>query len=275
MIVAFVADLMMATRIENVVHHLEYAVTFIAESPTRLPAGQEGKIARPGEPTSGPEAILMEQLTRWQPALLIFDLGNEAVDWRRWIAILNAVPATRHMPMLAFGPHVDVAAMTQAKEMGADAVVARSRFTSAMPKLIEKHILIPDYAAMRVACQEPLSELAIKGLDAFNQGGYFDSHEHLEDAWNEDSGPARELYRGVLQVAVAYLQIERDNYNGAVKMFMRARHWLEPLPDTCRGIDVARLKSDAETVHQTLLRLGPERLAEFDQSLFRPVHFIN
>jgi hypothetical protein len=48
-----------------------------------------------------------------------------------------------------------------------------------------------------------------------------------------------EVYRAVLQVAVAYFQIERGNYNGAAKMFLRLRQWIDPLPDYCRGIDIA------------------------------------
>lgn len=273
LIIAFVADLMMATQIENVIHYLGFAAMLIGDDRTIGGGVSTAKIESPGEPLSGPEASLMQRLTEWQPALLIFDLGNDAIPWQRWIAILKSSPATRRIPILAFGPHVNVSAMTLARELGAQSVVARSRFTSALPELIEKNILIPDYAAVKDACQEPLSALARQGLHEFNRGDYFEAHEYLEDAWNEDSSPARELYRAVLQVAVAYLQIERGNYNGAVKMFLRARQWLEPLPDLCRGIDIGQLKEDAEMVHQMVLQLGPERLSAFDQSLLRPVRY--
>jgi predicted metal-dependent hydrolase len=89
-----------------------------------------------------------------------------------------------------------------------------------------------------------------------------------------EEGIGRDLYRAVLQVAVAYYQIERANYNGAAKMFLRMRQWIEPLPDVCRGIDVAQLRTDSRRVHQALLALGPERLHEFDVSLLRPVKYI-
>lgn len=127
--------------------------------------------------------------------------------------------------------------------------------------------------ALEETCQAPLSDLAYHGLELFNRGEYFEAHEALEMAWKADSTPGRELYRAILQVAVAYLQIERGNYNGAVKMFLRLRKWIEPFPDECRGIDLASLRADVRQAHTHLRQLGRERIADFDRSLFRPVHY--
>jgi len=52
------------------------------------------------------------------------------------------------------------------------------------------------------------------------------------------SGPVRELYRAILQVGIAYYQIERGNHRGALKMLLRSVQWLAMLPDRCQGIDV-------------------------------------
>ena len=87
----------------------------------------------------------------------------------------------------------------------------------------------------------------------------------------QDATPGRALYQGILQVAVAYLLIERGNYAGTLKMFQRAQRWLEPLPGHCRGVDVETLRQDAYQVQQTILGLGKERLKDFNRSLFRPV----
>jgi predicted metal-dependent hydrolase len=74
-----------------------------------------------------------------------------------------------------------------------------------------------------------------------------------------------------LQIAVAYFQIERNNYRGATKMFLRVRQWIDPLPDTCRGVDIAQLRADADNVNMALTSLGQERMVEFDQALLQPV----
>jgi len=161
--------------------------------------------------------------------------------------------------------------MQEAKRVGADLVLARSRFTADMPELLRTNARVPDHAAVDVACAEPLSELGRSGIVKFNEGAFYPSHDDLEEAWQQDTGPARDLYRGILQVGIAYYQIDRGNYRGAVKMLLRVRQWLDMLPDVCRGVDVAQLRRDAAAVHEALVALGPERIAEFDRALFQPV----
>ena len=120
---------------------------------------------------------------------------------------------------------------------------------------------------------EPFFVGARRGIEQFNQGHYYPAHDALEAAWMEDAGPGRDLYRGILQVGIAYYQIEQGNYRGAVKMLLRVRQWLGPLPDTCRGVDVAALRADVERVYAALVELGPKLLADFDRALFGTIQF--
>ena len=120
-------------------------------------------------------------------------------------------------------------------------------------------------------CNASLPPQAKLGLRLFNAGEYFEAHEALEDAWNAESGQVRELYRGVLQIAVVYLHVTRRNYNGAVKVYLRSQRWLKDWPDICRGIDVGKLRRDAEAVINEVKRLGIEKISEFDNSLLKPV----
>lgn len=271
LLLGFVADLMFVSKIEQAASYLGFAVRWVENADQIAPASPDVPWRQPGEHLVGRGAALLAALVEWQPALIVVDLSNDQVPWRRWVPLIKSAPATRRFPVICFGSHVDVETMQAAKSAGADAVLARSRFASDLPGLIQKYAHIPDWEALESACAGPLSELAVRGLEEFNRGEYFESHELLEEAWNEDDSAARELYRAVLQVAVAYLQIERRNFRGAVKMFLRMRQWLDPLPETCRGIDVGQLRRDAEAVHQALLDLGPDRLAEFDRRLFKPV----
>ena len=122
-------------------------------------------------------------------------------------------------------------------------------------------------------CNAPLHPRAAEGLRLFNAREYFEAHEALEDAWNAEPGPVRDLYRGVLQVAVVYLHITRKNYNGAVKVYIRSQRWLKDWPDVCRGVEVGRLRRDAEAAIDELKRLGPDNLGEFNPSLLKPVYW--
>jgi predicted metal-dependent hydrolase len=126
-----------------------------------------------------------------------------------------------------------------------------------------------------VDCQGAIHPKAVEGLDLFNRGQYWKAHEALEAAWLAEGGEIRHLYRGILQVGVAYLHIQRCNYRGAMKMYYRSQRWLDPFPDVCRGINVGKVKQDFEIAIAQVQRLGPDRMAEFDPNLLKPVsiHF--
>ena len=122
-------------------------------------------------------------------------------------------------------------------------------------------------------CNAPLHPRAADGLRLFNAGEYFEAHEALEDAWNAEKGRVRDLYRGILQIAVVYLHITRRNYNGAVTVDILSQRWMIDLPEMCRGIDVRKLRKDAEVVISEVNRLGIEKISEFDLSLLKPVQW--
>ena len=273
LIVAFIKDLNFSVRIESVSELMGYQVLFIEKAEEFGPPDDQDYGRRPAEPLVGREATLIKRISELRPGLLIFDLGNQAVPWLDWITLLTSVPATRRIPVLCYGSHVDAATLREAKKAGATRVVPRSKFVKELPDLVSKLARRVDHEELEESCSHPLSSEARRGLEEFNRGEYFEAHESLEFAWKADASSARELYRAVLQVAVAYYQIERGNYNGALKMFLRNHQWIDPLPDNCRGIDVARLREDARRVHALLVSLGPERIGDFDRTLLRPVEY--
>ena len=122
-------------------------------------------------------------------------------------------------------------------------------------------------------CDTPLHPQAAEGLRLLNAGEYFEAHEALEAAWNAETGEVRNLYQGILQVAVTYLHITRGNYNGAIKVYSRGQKHLKNLADICQGIQVEALRRDAEAVIQEVQRLGIKHIKEFDIALLKPVEW--
>ena len=56
------------------------------------------------------------------------------------------------------------------------------------------------------------------GLAQFNSREYFQCHETLESLWIAERGPVRELFQGVIQIAVGcYHLIARNNFHGATR----------------------------------------------------------
>lgn len=197
-------------------------------------------------------------------ALVLVD--GDAAGWAFWTTTPKASPATRRIPVVVVTS--DAGVRTAARVAGADVVVAPGRLLAELPALVEAHARVyPDDAgqALARACAEPLPEKARRAIDLFNAGAYYEQHDLLEELWMEHDGPARELYRAILQVGVAYYQVTRGNLRGAHKILLRSLQWLHPLPDVCQGVDVARLRADVARLRDALDALPanapPEALA--------------
>ncbi|HCK65437.1 MAG TPA: hypothetical protein DHW49_04170 [Anaerolineae bacterium] len=123
------------------------------------------------------------------------------------------------------------------------------------------------------SCDGEIHPKAIEGMYLFNLRKFFEAHEELEIAWNEEKGEVRNLYRGILQIAVTYLHITRGNYDGAIKVYKRSQRWLEGWNDVCKGINIKQFQADARNVMDEVERLGKERIGEFDIALFKPIQW--
>ncbi|MBL8044991.1 MAG: DUF309 domain-containing protein [Anaerolineales bacterium] len=223
----------------------------------------------PGEPLTGGGTRFIARLVEWQPALILVELHHPAIPWEAWIVALKSSPATRRIPVLAFADEVSAELTTQAEAVGCDVILNTPALLTDLSGVITRYARFRN-PAISSECAQPLSTLAQEGIALHNRGEYFEAHEVLEQAWNADTSAARELYRGLLQVSVAYLQIERGNYNGALKMFLRMRQWLDPLPDVCRGVHVAQVRQDALAARAALEALGPSHIQEFNRNHFKP-----
>jgi hypothetical protein len=110
----------------------------------------------------------------------------------------------------------------------------------------------------------------IHGLEEFNAGQYFEQHETLELVWRAELRPIRNLYRGILQIGVACLQIERGNSIGALKLIDRGTRWLQPFRPNCQGVEVDRLLADTER-----LRIALSQSDLVKRNLFPIVYYQN
>jgi CheY-like chemotaxis protein len=229
--------------------------------------------ARGGMPITveTPDAFV-DAVDRYFPWLTLVDL-NTPGDWETAIRRCKLRPHTRAVPIYAFGSHVEVDVLKRARQAGADHAWARSKMMEDLVDLVTRHL---DPPVRRLdGNDEPLSKLAVAGLLEFNHREYFEQHEYLELAWMEEKRPIRDLYQGILQVGVAFLQIKRGNWHGALKMFRRGLPKLRDLPPVCRGVQVGKFRAAAEVIHAEISEAGPEGLTAFDQSHFPQIEFEN
>jgi uncharacterized protein len=83
----------------------------------------------------------------------------------------------------------------------------------------------------------------LKGLELFNAGEYFESHEVIEDLWLETPSEdrRRDLYKGVIQAAAAVYQFERGVLTGARGLYRTSVGYLEGYRPRSLGLDVESL----------------------------------
>ncbi len=117
---------------------------------------------------------------------------------------------------------------------------------------------------MSSSCDDILHPLARLGIERFNAGQYWLAHEALEDAWRDEEGIVRDLYRGILQAAVVYHHLCQKNLRGAVKVYERSQKWLKKWDSPCRGVNVAKLRDDLDAAIAEAKALGMENIADFD-----------
>ncbi len=212
------------------------------------------------------ESFLQAMDTRL-PVLALVDLHVPG-DWAGAVRRCKLRPHTKTIPVVGFGQHTDVETLVRARQAGADKVWARSRLMTELPRLLSYHIAptreMPDGGT------DTLLPDAQIGIELFNQREFHAQHEALEDAWNAESRPVRDLYQGLLQVGLAFLQIENRNQAGAFKMFGRGIPRLRRLPDVVQGVRVALFLSEALVVFARLADTDtPAAWAELAQELPR------
>ena len=113
-------------------------------------------------------------------------------------------------------------------------------------------------------CRAPLHPDALLGIQRFNTKEYWLAHEAFEDAWKDEPGPVRDLYRGILQAAVVYHHLSRENLRGAQKVYARSQKWLRGWDDICRGVDVRQLRDDLDAALEIANKLGDEQISAYD-----------
>ncbi len=113
-IVLIVDDLMFLPRLENTLNHLGYP-TSTATNKTDLT-----------------QALLQA------PVLIIVDLFSQSIDWVTLIQLAKK-STTSPVPVLGFGPHIDLSLREQALAAGCNAVVGRGAVATQLPNLIKKY----------------------------------------------------------------------------------------------------------------------------------------
>jgi predicted metal-dependent hydrolase len=75
-----------------------------------------------------------------------------------------------------------------------------------------------------------------RGIELFNAGHYFESHEALERVWRRAKGSDKVAVQGLIQAAAAMLHLDRGNPRGARALYSKAQSRLAIASDEFMGV---------------------------------------
>jgi predicted metal-dependent hydrolase len=116
-------------------------------------------------------------------------------------------------------------------------------------------------------CSQEADAEFLRGIGEFNAGNWFACPEVLEELWVGETGSVRDLYQGILQVAVALHHWKTGNYAGAMLLLASGVKLLRHVEPTCQGVDVSALIAATERLREALETLGEARMEELDPRL--------
>lgn len=89
--------------------------------------------------------------------------------------------------------------------------------------------------------------LLARGVELFNAGAFYDCHEAFEEVWRSTTPEPRDLWQGLIQVAVGlHHAVVRGRPGPARRVLARGRRRLAALPSRSHGLDVAALLAATE-----------------------------
>lgn len=80
-------------------------------------------------------------------------------------------------------------------------------------------------------------------FDCFNRQLYYEAHDVLENLWLADKkGPDGDFYKGLIQLAGAYVHLQKNRLQPAAALFKLARLNLEKYPPQHHHLDLVVVK---------------------------------
>jgi hypothetical protein len=108
------------------------------------------------------------------------------------------------------------------------------------------------------------ADLLRLGAERFNRGQFFEAHEAWEEVWLEAARELRNFYQGLIQVAAAFVHLQRNEYPGTVKLLREGLRKLESYPPVVLGVQLAPFIRASRLVEARVIELGAGRLREID-----------
>ena len=83
-------------------------------------------------------------------------------------------------------------------------------------------------------------------IELFNQEKFFEAHEILELRWKQERGKERAFYQGLIQIAAAFVHLQKGTPLGAEELLKSASRYLEKFKPVFMNLDLEKLLTEAQ-----------------------------
>ena len=112
-----------------------------------------------------------------------------------------------------------------------------------------------------------------KGLQAFNEKKFYDSHEFWEELWSEYRLSDEKFIQGLIQLSVGFYHLTNQNLNGARGLFRKCQNKFEGYDGYNRGLSVNEIQSLAKSAYDNTMII--ESYRDFNWDLYFPLEVNN
>jgi predicted metal-dependent hydrolase len=96
-------------------------------------------------------------------------------------------------------------------------------------------------------------------FDCFNRQLYFEAHEVLEELWLKTPGKNHSFYKGLIQLAGAFVHVQKRRKGPALALLKLTRDNLEKYPPIYQGLDVTAVLQLVSAWSEKICQCPPGR----------------
>jgi len=201
------------------------------------------------------------------PDLILLNIDFLEIPWKKLLLENKEEIKKLTLPVLGYtsvSDHDWPKKKEEAKKAGCDAIISKISLLNNPSWQLALYTRPLDFTMAK----KKLPKGIRKGIELFNQAKFHEAHDEIEPVWLKEKRDFRMLYQGILQIGIAFYQIEHEKYDVALRMFtcgkLKIRHFLPKF----QGVDVKSLFLDSERAEKALKKLGAEKISSFDQKFY-------
>jgi len=102
------------------------------------------------------------------------------------------------------------------------------------------------------------------GIQLFNEGSYFEAHDHFEDMWMEAEKSEKDFYQGLVQVSVGSYHLICGNHSGALSQYRKGIVKLEKYKNVEENINLEQFLVEIKPFIEKIIMFNSKKISNIE-----------